>query len=109
VEYGGSATSVRSRRKATDDLWAYPPGNPGSGENIFGTPVYARGAMVLHELRLAVGDKTFFSILRAWAGAHRYGHGTTAQFVSLAEQKSGTRLDALFHTWLYTKGKPTQP
>ncbi|MFJ2158512.1 M1 family metallopeptidase [Streptomyces sp. NPDC087856] len=96
-------------RKATDDLWAYPPGDPGSGANIFGTPVYARGAMALHELRLAVGDKTFFTILRAWAGAHRHGHGTTAQFVSLAEQKSGTRLDALFHTWLYTKGKPTQP
>ncbi|UXY25799.1 M1 family metallopeptidase [Streptomyces sp. HUAS TT20] len=92
--------------RASDDLWAYPPGNPGSGANIFGTPVYARGAMALHELRKAVGDRAFFRILRAWAAEHRGGHGTTAQFVKLAERESGKRLDGLFRTWLYTQGKP---
>ncbi|MFE5215545.1 MULTISPECIES: M1 family metallopeptidase [unclassified Streptomyces] len=94
-------------RPAGDDLWAYPPGNPGNGGNLFGSPVYARGAMTLHELRRAVGDRTFFRILRAWTAAHDGGHGTTAQFVRLAEDKSGKPLDGLFHTWLYTKGKPT--
>ncbi|WP_251091930.1 M1 family metallopeptidase [Streptomyces sp. Caat 7-52] len=93
-------------RPASDGLWAYPPGDPGSGARIFGTPVYARGAMALHELRRAVGDRDFFRILRAWAGGHRGGHGTTAQFVRLAEEKSGKRLDGLFRTWLYTPGKP---
>lgn len=95
-------------RPAGAALWAYPPGDPGSGENLFGTPVYARGAMTLHELRKAVGDKDFFRILRAWAAEHRGGHGTTAQFVRLAERKSGKRLDGLFHTWLYAKGKPNR-
>ncbi|GHE07847.1 M1 family metallopeptidase [Streptomyces alanosinicus] len=93
-------------RPASDPLWAYPPGDPGNGKNIFGTPVYARGAMTLHELRGAVGDRDFFRILRAWAAAHRGGHGTTAQFERLAEQISGKRLDGLFHTWLFAKGKP---
>ncbi|MES4892131.1 M1 family metallopeptidase [Streptomyces sp. NPDC096012] len=93
-------------RPAGDGLWAYPPGDPGSGENIFGTPVYARGAMTLHQLRRAVGDRDFFRVLRAWATGHRGGHGTTAQFVRLAERTSGKRLQPLFHTWLYTKGKP---
>ncbi|MFK4148766.1 M1 family metallopeptidase [Streptomyces sp. NPDC004065] len=93
-------------RPASDALWAFPPADPGSGENIFGTPVYARGAMTLHELRRAVGDRTFFRILRAWASAHRYGHGTTARFTALAERESGKDLDGLFHTWLHTKGKP---
>jgi aminopeptidase N len=96
-------------RKASDGLWAFPPGDPGSGANIFGTPVYARGAMALHELRKAVGDKTFFKILRAWATEHRYGHGTTAQFVCLAEKESGKNLGALFQTWLYAQGKPNKP
>ncbi|WP_129311304.1 M1 family metallopeptidase [Streptomyces sp. L2] len=91
---------------ASDDLWAYPAGNPGSGANIFGTPVYARGAMTLHALRRAVGDRTFFRILRAWAGEHRYGHGTTAAFERLAERASGKDLTGLFHTWLETAGKP---
>ncbi|MDH6629549.1 aminopeptidase N [Streptomyces sp. LBL] len=97
------------QRPADDDLWAFPPGDPGSGANIFGTPVYARGAMTLHALRTAVGDRTFFRILRAWATGHRAGHGTTPQFVRLAERQSGQNLDALFHTWLYTPGKPATP
>ncbi|MER6030162.1 M1 family metallopeptidase [Streptomyces sp. NPDC001851] len=91
---------------AGDRLWAFPPGDPGSGENIFDTPVYARGAMTLHALRKAVGDRDFLRILRAWATEHRGGHGTTARFVRLAERISGKSLDTLFHTWLYTKGKP---
>ncbi|MFJ1969772.1 M1 family metallopeptidase [Streptomyces sp. NPDC087903] len=96
-------------RPAADDLWAFPPGDPGSGANIFGTPVYARGAMALHELRTAVGDQVFYRILRSWATAHRGGHGTTAQFVRLAERESGKDLDSLFQTWLYSAGKPNTP
>ena len=95
-------------RPASDSLWAFPPGDPGSGANIFGTPVYARGAMTLHELRRAVGDRVFLRILRDWATAHRGGHGTTAGFVALAERESGKNLDELFHTWLATKGKPAR-
>ncbi|MGW3115555.1 M1 family metallopeptidase [Streptomyces sp. NPDC001107] len=95
-------------RPASDRLWAFPPGDPGSGKNIFGTPVYARGAMALHELRTAVGDRTFFGILRAWAAEHHDGNGTTAQFVRLAERKSGKDLNHLFTTWLYSAGKPNQ-
>jgi aminopeptidase N len=91
-----------------DALWAYPPGDPGSAKNIFGKPVYARGAMALHELRKAVGDRDFFRILRAWAAEHRDGHGTTAQFTRLAERASGKRLDGVFHTWLFTGGKPNR-
>ncbi|MFL5999726.1 MAG: M1 family metallopeptidase [Streptomyces sp.] len=96
-------------KPASDDLWEFPPGDPGSGANIFGTPVYARGAMTLHALRTSVGDRAFFLILRAWASGHRYGNGTTAQFQRLAERVSGKDLDSLFHTWLYTAGKPNRP
>ncbi|MGW2516710.1 M1 family metallopeptidase [Streptomyces sp. NPDC001617] len=95
-------------RPASDDLWSFPPGNPGSGANLFGTPVYARGAMALHELRKAVGDPTFFRILRTWAAEHRNAHGTTAQFVHLAERESGKDLNGLFQSWLYQQGKPNK-
>jgi aminopeptidase N len=96
-------------RPAGDPLWAYPPGDPGDGAHLFGTPVYARGAMVLHALRTAVGDRAFYRVLRAWASGHRYGHGTTADFERLAERVSGKDLDALFTTWLHTRGKPSRP
>jgi aminopeptidase N len=95
-------------RPASDGLWAFPPGDPGSGAHLFDTPVYARGAMALHELRRAVGDRVFLRILRAWAAAHRHGHGTTAQFTALAERESGKDLNGLFTTWLYAQGKPNR-
>ncbi|WP_443044035.1 M1 family metallopeptidase [Streptomyces sp. NBC_00322] len=94
---------------ASSDLWAFPPANPGSGAHIFDAPVYSRGAMALHKLRTAVGDKTFLRILRTWASDHRDGHGTTAQFIRLSERQSGKDLDQLFHTWIGTKGKPSKP
>ncbi|MFK4104410.1 M1 family metallopeptidase [Streptomyces sp. NPDC019531] len=96
-------------RPASDGLWEFPPGDPGSGANIFGTPVYARGAMTLHVLRTTVGDRAFFRTLRAWAAEHREGNGTTAQFVRLAERVSGKKLDGLFKTWLSAPGKPNRP
>ncbi|MEU1303187.1 M1 family metallopeptidase [Streptomyces shenzhenensis] len=89
-----------------DGLWDIPPGDPGSGDTLFEAPVYDRGAMTLHALRTAVGDPAFFRILRAWPTRHRDGHGTTEEFVRLAEQESGKDLQSLFHTWLYTEGKP---
>lgn len=93
-------------RPAKDSLWAYPPGAPGDGGKLFGTPVYDRGAMALHELRRTVGDRAFLRILRAWASEHRDGHGTTEQFTRLAEKESGKKVGPVLHTWLYTKGKP---
>ncbi|MFC4031581.1 M1 family metallopeptidase [Streptomyces polygonati] len=96
-------------RPATSSLWAFPTADPGTGANIFASPVYTRGAMTLQELRTAVGDAHFFTILKSWAGSHRYGHGTTAEFITLSEKVSGKDLGPLFHTWLYTAGKPAQP
>ena len=62
--------------------------------------------MTLHELRLAVGDDAFFTILQQWASSHAGGNVTTAEFITLAETISGQQLDELFQTWLFTPGKP---
>ena len=44
-----------------------------------------------------------------WAASQSGGHGTTPEFIALAEQISGQQLDALFDTWLFTAGKPPVP
>lgn len=90
---------------ADDELWQVLPGDPGAAR-VFDNAVYDRGAMALHQVRLAVGDDAFFEILPAWTAAHRYGNGTTAQFQALAEEISGLDLDELFTTWLFTAGRP---
>jgi len=88
-----------------DPFWDVEIGDPGPG-NLFHPAVYDRGAMTLHQLRLAVGDDDFFAILRGWAARHEDGNVSTPQFVRFAERVSGRQLDALFDAWLFTHEKP---
>lgn len=89
-------------------VWKTPPGKPGV-KDLFSESVYQRGGMTLHALRVAVGDKAFFEIVKTWAAEKRNGTATTAEFVALAERISGKQLDALFDAWLYGTKKPAQP
>lgn len=87
-------------------LWGVAPGAPGADRMFDWGPIYLRGAMTLQALREKVGDPVFFGIMRAWARDHRHGTVTTAQFVALAEARSGMNLDAFFQAWLYEPRKP---
>ncbi|MFE9189651.1 M1 family metallopeptidase [Micromonospora sp. NPDC007208] len=89
-------------------VWRTPPGKPGA-EKLFSESVYQRGGMTLHALRVAVGDKAFFEIVKTWAAEKRDGIATTAEFVALAERISGKQLDAIFDAWLYGTEKPDLP
>jgi hypothetical protein len=91
-----------------DPWWDIIIGDPGP-DQLFEFPVYFRGAMTLHVLRLTVGDAAFFQILKTWAQSREGDNVTTAQFIRLAERISGQQLDGLFETWLYTPGKPALP
>jgi aminopeptidase N len=89
----------------TDEFWTTVIANPGP-LGLFGDPVYDRGAATLHALRLTIGDKAFFTLLKRWASENAGGTVTTADLIALAEQVSGTQLDAFFDTWLYAPVKP---
>ncbi|MBW9209868.1 M1 family metallopeptidase [Mumia sp. zg.B21] len=90
---------------AEDPFWDLTIGDPGP-DGLFANAVYDRGAMTLHQLRLAVGDDDFFAILRGWARRNAGGNVTTPQFIAYAERVSGQQLDDLFDTWLYTASRP---
>ncbi|MFG3418320.1 M1 family metallopeptidase [Micromonospora sp. NPDC048063] len=93
---------------SSDQVWRTPPGEPGVA-NLFSESVYQRGGMTVHALRVAVGDKAFFEILRTWAAQKRDANATTAEFVALAERVSGKKLDDLFDDWLRGTGRPARP
>jgi aminopeptidase N len=93
-------------RPAANPFWARPPADLGGPEFLFTAPAYDRGAMTLQALRAKVGDRTFFRILRAWYAQNRNGNVTTADFVALAEKRSGRQLDRFFQVWLYAPVKP---
>ncbi|MCW2700713.1 MAG: Peptidase rane alanine aminopeptidase [Blastococcus sp.] len=92
---------------ARDAFWTVAPGDPGPDE-LFGDAVYYRGAMTLHALRQAVGDRAFFAILRRWASSQAGDSVTSAEFIALSERISGRQLDALFQRWLFTPSKPAR-
>ena len=91
-----------------DPFWQLTIGDPGP-EALFDFAVYARGALTLQALRVAVGDADFFRILKAWPRWRGGRTGTTDQFIALAEHVSGQQLDELFEAWLFTPGKPSDP
>ncbi|MFD3619351.1 M1 family metallopeptidase [Streptomyces sp. NPDC058676] len=90
-----------------EDLWSFPPAEPTSAAHLSDSPVYVRGAMVLHRIRRTVGDSAFRALLRGWAAAHRHGNADTADFTAYVEKQApGKDVDAIWAEWLYGEGKP---
>ncbi|HEX6021235.1 MAG TPA: M1 family metallopeptidase [Solirubrobacter sp.] len=94
-------------RPATSSFWQSVIADP-QRDTMFNSAVYRRGGMTLQALREKIdNDATFFRILTTWTSTHKYGTGTTEEFIALAEKVSGLDLDNFFQVWLYTPGKPT--
>ncbi|MEV6318516.1 M1 family metallopeptidase [Streptomyces sp. NPDC051776] len=93
-------------KDADEGLWAFPPGDPGKAENISGDPVYERAAMALHQLRLTVGERDFFRLLKEWTSAYRHRNADAADFIAFCEKLTGRDLGGLFRTWIYEDGRP---
>ena len=79
-----------------------PPGKP-RADDLFNSGVYLWGALGLHALRLELGDALFFDLLKTYCGRFRSGNATTADFIAVAEEVGGRRLDAFFQSWLYSQ------
>ncbi|MCX5372977.1 M1 family metallopeptidase [Streptomyces sp. NBC_00015] len=93
-----------------EDLWAFPPAKPTSAAHVSDTPVYQRGAMVIHRIRQAVGDDTFYDIVQGWAAAHRHGSADTDDFTAFVEKQAPDEdFDEIWADWLYGEGKPARP
>ncbi|MFJ8633854.1 M1 family metallopeptidase [Streptomyces sp. NPDC093568] len=93
-----------------EDLWAFPPAEPSSAAHISDSPVYERGAMVLHKIRQAVGDDAFYDIVQGWTAAHRHGNADTDDFTAYVEKKAPDEdFTSIWRDWLYGDGKPDRP
>ncbi|HEX5597368.1 MAG TPA: M1 family metallopeptidase [Micromonosporaceae bacterium] len=88
--------------------WARPAVDPGPAD-MFGRAVYKRGALVVHALRLTVGDEAFFRIVQTWTAEKRDGNVTTDDFIEHAERVSGERLRDFFRDWLSGTTPPPIP
>ncbi|MFC7529185.1 M1 family metallopeptidase [Actinoplanes sp. GCM10030250] len=76
---------------------------------MFDPLVYKRGALTVHALRLRIGDRPFFSLLRSWTAEYRHRTVTTEQFRAHAGRYAAEPLDALFTAWLDRPALPPLP
>lgn len=105
-EGGTSVADSAAGAFADSAAWAFPPASPPTAAQLFDTPVYERGALVLYELRRTLGEAAFATLLRGWPAAHPGGNASTADFTAFCRTLTTKDLTPLFDTWLYGKAKP---
>ena len=65
-----------------------------------------KGTFMLHQLRLLLGDPTFFRVMRTVHDRFAERDMTTADFVAAAEEVAGEPLDGFVRQWLERTGLP---
>lgn len=75
-------------------------------EELLSFASYHKGAWLLHMLRHALGDDTFFAVLRAYVQTYRDTPAQSLGFWLLAEEVSGQDLAPFFEQWLLQGGVP---
>ena len=98
------AETARSNLELRQDGFV-ATGDPDAA-GLFGYEVYEGGAVVLHALRLTVGDQVFFEILQRWVADNIDTSRTTDDFIATAESISGLQLTSFFDDWLYSTDLP---
>ena len=88
---------------------AFGPVTSPAAPVLFSPNQYDGAGIVLHALRLTVGDDTFFEILRTWASERDGTSVTTEDFQELATRLAGQDLVAFFDAWLRSPTLPTLP
>ncbi|GAA2642979.1 M1 family metallopeptidase [Paractinoplanes durhamensis] len=108
---GGPSVEVLAARwhgwVAAQPAW-FTVADPGVAR-MFDPLVYKRGALTLHALRAAVGEETFFALLRSWVGENRHRTVTTSQFREHAGRFTTKPLHDLFAAWLDRPALPPLP
>jgi aminopeptidase N len=87
-------------------------GGPATGDpdviDLFGYNVYDGGAVVLHALRLTLGDEPFFELLRRWVAENVGTSQSSTAFEALAGEVHGADLSDFFAEWLYSPVVPDE-
>lgn len=63
---------------------------------------YQKGAMLLFALENLLGTETFDRVMKEYVERHRFQHVHTQDFIAVAEEISGQKLDGFFDQWLHT-------
>jgi aminopeptidase N len=96
-----------ARSEVKDSAWQ-APNDPIEGD-IYGTATFLYGAVYLHALRLKIGDRAFFDLLRTLHSDHKGDVITTSDLVSETYRASGQDLRFYIDAWFAADPLPGFP
>ncbi|MBO1755082.1 M1 family metallopeptidase [Allobranchiibius sp. CTAmp26] len=117
AEWLWSEASCRgSAQERAEEHWSLLAGSdqelvladPGP-DKMFDDRVYKRGALLLHSLRLTLGDHVFFDLLRSWVSEHAHSTVSTEMFREHVRRAPGDAVDVLLDAWLTEPELPPLP
>jgi hypothetical protein len=77
-------------------------------QNLFDLRLrYVKASHVIHQLRMRMGDESFFTGVRHYLQKHAYGFASTTDFQQAMEESSGMDLKLFFDHWIYGDAHPT--
>jgi len=70
----------------------------------YGTHVYTKGALMVHNLRLFMGDEAFFNGMRNYLNRYQFGNANTLQLRDELQKFTTKNLSDFFQHWIFEAG-----
>ena len=74
--------------------------------DVFDRHLYEKGGMVLHMLRVQLGDEAWWASIKHYLERHRQGNVTTHDLQRAIEDVTGRNLEGFFQQWVFSPGHP---
>lgn len=73
---------------------------------MFDGHTYSKGACILHQLRISIGDEAFFTGLKLYLSRFAHGSAEMHELRLVMEEVTGQDLNWFFNQWMFDKGHP---
>lgn len=99
---------LTTKMKDITNIWPMV-GNRDVNENSYwGSDIYTKGAMMLHNLRCMIDDdQKFFKLIKEFYNTYKFKTAKTEDFTTFIHHKTNKDFSAFFNTFLYKKTPPT--
>jgi aminopeptidase N len=74
--------------------------------DLFDRHLYEKGSLVLHMLRVQLGDRDFWKAVHAYVEDNKGRTVETSDLVSAVRRATGRNMDRFFDQWVYKAGHP---
>ncbi|HEX6511540.1 MAG TPA: M1 family aminopeptidase, partial [Chloroflexota bacterium] len=74
--------------------------------DVFDRHLYEKGGLVLHMLRMQLGDAAWWASIKHYLESHRGGNVATQDLQRAVEDVTGRNLEGFFQQWVFSPGHP---